>query len=93
VVMVAVDTRERVLIASGVRDIENRAPGWGLIAASASCGARASRQVPSAIDGQSGFGARVRSPSLIAAIRINLLNSQADLPVREFHFGAKHATA
>src|SRR5260370_35867655 len=44
VVMVAVDTCERVLIASGVRDIENVAP----VAddqAGASCGASAPRQV------------------------------------------------
>jgi len=43
VVMVAVDTRERVAIASGVRDIENSAP-VGFIGAS-SCGVRPSRQV------------------------------------------------
>jgi hypothetical protein len=44
VVMVAVETRERVLIASGVRDIEKAAPG-GIDRTGASCGAGASRQV------------------------------------------------
>jgi hypothetical protein len=44
VVMVAVDTRERVAIASGVRDIEQATPVEGLNGG-ASCGARAWRQV------------------------------------------------
>src|SRR6266478_10109341 len=44
VVMVAVVTPDNVLIASGVRDIENRTPLKGNGRAGASCGARASRQ-------------------------------------------------
>jgi hypothetical protein len=42
--MVAVETRERVAIASGVRDIETATP-VGIDRAAASCGAWALRQV------------------------------------------------
>src|ERR1700742_1517983 len=77
VVMVAVDTRERVAMASGVRDIEKTTP-VGMNWAGASCGARASRQVA--------LQARLKHPywiarsrHLIATIWINLLNLQAHL--------------
>ena len=44
VVMVAVETRDRVAMASDDRDIGNAGSGRGWIKGSASCGARASRQ-------------------------------------------------
>src|SRR3982074_1838614 len=44
VVIVAVETRDKVLIASEVRDIENRTPAGGIDRAGASCGAQAPRQ-------------------------------------------------
>src|SRR3984957_5885856 len=92
VVMVAVDTRERVFIASGGRGIENRAPGGmergGRILRGTGIASRAV-----ADSGGSGLVTIARLPPLIAAIRINLLNSQGHLPDREFHFGAKGARA
>src|SRR6185369_17162951 len=84
VVMVAVDTRDRVAIASGVRDIWQARLQWEGLKGSASCVARASRQ---------GLVASLRSQHLIATMRINLLNLLNDFARTEFHSGPKQATA
>src|SRR3954451_5458931 len=63
VVMVPVDTRERVLIASALRDIENRTPVMDHLA-DASCGAQPPRQGAGAHDG-------VTSPAYCAKKGLN----------------------
>jgi hypothetical protein len=63
---VAVDTRERVLIASEVRDIERKTP-VEFEQAGPSCGARASRQVVSPIQGRAG-GTASRDHQLLSRI-------------------------
>src|ERR1700674_4908678 len=73
VVMVAVDTRERVLIASGVRDIETATPVEGLI------GGRILRGTGIASRAVANWRLVVlQSPQLIITMPINLLNLQAD---------------
>src|ERR1700738_4004061 len=66
VVMVAVDTRERVLIASGVRDIERETP-VEFERIRTSCGARASRQVAPRAYGRTG-GAASRDHHVLSRI-------------------------
>src|SRR3984957_6485441 len=77
VVMVAVDTRESVAIASGVRDIEQATP-VGMDWAGASCGARGARQVPAG-RGMEGCMADRHHHVLSPDMLIDLLNLQADL--------------
>src|SRR6266404_7582533 len=85
VVMVAVDTRDRVAIASGVRDIWKARLQWEGINEVAHLAGRAGRVKGSFRD--------ERSQHLIVAMQINLLNLLADLARSEFHSRAKHATA
>src|ERR1700687_1102639 len=84
VVMVAVDTRERVSIASGVRDIEYGTPVGIEMGRSILRGARIASSAV-ARPGLKGGIASTRSPHLITEMRINLLNLQA-------HFGEANST-
>ena len=85
--MVAVEARERIAMASGVRDIEVSS---GEFVGGASCGRRGCSGGSRCLNTTRG---RHRSIHLIARVRINLLKSQAYLHTAEFHCDPKRAMA